>query len=101
MFLKVSDNLPKRLPKEPIYIHVEIEDSISLCLLTGKFNFHSIRSNAAVFVRDGGKLESLDPHPYYLVHYNKAWFIQGGKYFEDEDAGGWLKLSTKGCFSTN
>ena len=71
-------------------------DEPSFHLLGGQYFFHSVRSNASAFVRNGGKLDVFDTYPYYLVHIDNGWYIQGAKYFEDEKAGGWIKLLTKG-----
>ena len=91
---KESDILPKRLPKT-IYVHVETENS-NKHLLNGKFNFDSIRNNAPVFIRDGGKVPTFDPHPYYLACYEDGWYMQDADFFGDNKPGGWLSLSTKG-----
>ena len=90
-----SDNLPKRLPKKPIYIHVEAEDA-KKCQLSGKFNFHSVNNNAAAFVRDGDKLKTFDPYPYILGYTDDGWYIQDIDSFLDEVPAGWMMLATKG-----
>ena len=64
--------------------------------LTGKFDFHSIKNNAPAFVREEEKLEGLESEAYYLVFVDDGWYFQDGEYFEDDDAGGWMMLSTEG-----
>lgn len=90
-----SNNLSKRLPKKPIYVHIETEDS-NKHMLTGKYNFHSIRKNVPVFVRDGEKILTFDPYPYYLAYSDSAWYFQDSEFFNDGNGGGWMRLQTKG-----
>ena len=92
-------NLPKRVSKQPIFIAITSE-SLEKNKLSGKYNFHSLKNNAAVFVRDGPKIEKLGPYPYYLAYNNKFWNLQDADFFEEregkEQGGGWLALHTKG-----
>ena len=87
--------LPKRLPKQPIYVHIDAEDP-DFNQLTGKFSFHSVRNNAAAFIRDGKELETFDSHPYYLVYIDEAWYIQNKDFFDNYEDGGWLRFDTQG-----
>lgn len=95
-------NFPKRVSKQPIFISILTEHP-EKNKLSGKYNFHSIQNNAAVFVTDGTKIEKLSgPYPYYLAYNNGIWNLQDSDYFEEikgkGEGGGWLKLSTKGFF---
>ena len=71
-------------------------DEPKIHLLSGQFIFHSVRSRAAAFIRDGGKLDGFGPYPYLLVHIDDGWYIQDAKAFEDKKGGGWIRLRTKG-----
>ena len=66
--------------------------------LEGRFNFHSIQNNTPVFVRDGGKVATFNPHPYYLIYNHDGWYIQDASFFDKKKVGGWTKLSTTGLF---
>ena len=88
--------MPKRVSKEPIFISIATEHP-KKNQLSGKYNFHSLKNNAAVFVRDGGEIEKLvGRHPYYLVYQNKYWNLQSAVYLDKGEDGGWLTLCTKG-----
>ena len=87
-------NLPRRVSKEPIFISIATENATTN-KLSGKYNFHSVKNNAAVFVSDGPKIEKLGPYPYYLAYHSKYWNLQSADYFEKGD-GGWLALCTEG-----
>ena len=90
--IKEADLLPKRIPKESIYIHIE-SDFSDHYVLSGLFNFYTIRNNAPAFVRDGGKLPTFEPHPYYLVFSGTCWTIQDSEFFNDETDGGYMKYN--------
>ena len=92
-----ADDLPKRLPKQPIYIHVESETP-NYHQLTGQFNFDSVRNNAAAFVRAGGKVDTLDCPPYYLVYIEDSWYVTDKNSFEENEESGWMSLVTNGLF---
>ena len=66
--------------------------------LSGQFNFHSIQNNAPVFIRDGGKIDTFDAPPYYLVYDIGAWLFKDADMFGDEawKNGGYMKLTTAG-----
>ena len=93
---------PKRASKKPIFISIasELPD---VNKLSGKYDFHSLENNTAVFVRNGAKIEELDGrNPYYMVYNNvqQIWTLTDADYFEEIKAkgegGGWLALHTKG-----
>ena len=88
-------NLPKRVSKQPIFIAIASE-SLEKNKLSGKYNFHSVKNNAAVFVRDGPKIEKLEPYPYYLAYHIEHWNLQDADFFEEGRSGGWLALCTIG-----
>ena len=65
-------------------------------MLSGQYNFHGIRNNAVAFVRDGGKLETFDKHPYYLAYYPGCWVVQSSERYDDNEDSFWIKNVTKG-----
>ena len=77
-----------------MFISIVCED-VDFNNLSGKYNFHSINNNAAVYMRDGEKIKKFDPHPYYLAYQGGFWVIQDSESF-DSQGGSWLKLKTKG-----
>ena len=92
--------LPKRLSKQPIFISI-VTDDPDVNKLSGKYNFHSLKNNAAAFVRDGSEIKNLGGrHPYYLAYNYNIWNVQEADYFEEikgkGEGGGLLKLCTKG-----
>ena len=92
-----ADIFQNRGPKN-IYIHIECENS-NFHLLSGKFNFHSEKNQAPVFIRDGGKIDDFETeNPYYLSYVKSDWYIQSSTSFDLDAERGWLKLETKGLF---
>ena len=83
------------MSKQPIYISIASEDT-AFTTLSGKYNFHSIRNNAAAFVRDGYALGHFDPFPYYLAYSGKAWDIQDSDSFNNTKPITWITITTKG-----
>ena len=69
--------------------------------MTGRYNFHEIRNNAVVFVREGGKLDTFDSCPYYFVYYPGSWVIQGSENYKNNDNSFWVKIDTKGQYWLN
>ena len=93
-------NFFKRLSKQPIFISIVTQDP-DVNKLSGKYNFHSVKNNAAAFVRDGPKIEKNSwAYPYYLAYKNNFWNLQDAEYFDEikgkVKGGGWLALCTKG-----
>ena len=100
IYVKEFENKPKRVSKQPIFISIATEKP-DVNKLSGKYIFHSLKNNAAVFVRDGPKIETVaSPYPYYLAYNNKFWNLQDADFFEEREGnglgGGWLALRTKG-----
>ena len=85
----------KRVPNQLIFISIQSEDT-DYNNLSGKYYFHSVKNNAAAFMREGGQLENFDFQPYYLAFYNGTWFIQGTDSFENNRTEGWIYIDTKG-----
>ena len=92
-----AKNQLKRFSKEPIYIHVESE-VYDYDPLSGKYNFHSIKNKTAVFMREGGKLETFSDPTYYFTYHKPRWYLQSGKYFDQSKEGGWMRLRTTGYY---
>ena len=69
--------------------------------MSGKYYFHSIRRNAAAFVREEGHIENFDFEPYYLTFYSstQSWFIQSSECFDKNRTEGWIYIDTKGMAS--
>lgn len=90
--------MPKRVSRQPIFISIEskVQD---IHKLTGQYNFHDIRNNAVAFVREGGKLERIGPHPYYLAYYPGDWVFQDSEDFDSGKSSSWMNLDTKGQYS--
>ena len=95
LYLKESTKLLKRVPNQLIFISIQSEDT-DYNNLSGKYYFHSVKNNAAAFMREEGQLENFDFQPYYLAFYNGTWFIQGTDSFENNRTEGWIYIDTKG-----
>ena len=95
LYLKESTKLLKRVPNQLIFISIQSEDT-DYNNLSGKYHFHSVKNNAAAFMREEGQLENFDFQPYYLAFYNGTWFIQGTDSFENNRTEGWIYIDTKG-----
>ena len=65
-------------------------------MLAGKYNYHVIKNNAVVFVREGGKIDKFDPHPYYLAYYPGSWVFQDSGVYDENKGSFWLKHNTRG-----
>ena len=85
--------MPARASRQSIYISISDE---SKGALSGRYNFHSLKNQAAVFIRDGGKISGWEElHPYYLV-YKQKWYLTGSEKFEQNKGGGFLKNDSTG-----
>ena len=85
--------MPARASRQPIYLSISDE---SKGVFSGRYNFHSLKNQAAVFIRDGGKISGLeDLHPYYLL-YKQKWFVTASENFEQGEGGGFLKSNSTG-----
>ena len=85
----------KHVSKQPIFISIQNADT-DYNALSGKYYFHSVKNNAAAFVREEGQLENFDFQPYYLAFYDGSWFIQGTDSFDNNRSEGWIYIDTKG-----
>ena len=95
MFQEAKNVKLKRVSRQPIFISVDSEVPF-FNLLSGKYNFHGIKNNAAAYVRNGGKLESFDGHPYYLSHYPGNWVFQDSENYKKNKGRFWIRLLTEG-----
>ena len=87
--------MPTRASKQSIYI--SISDEGVRGQLSGKYNFHCLKNQAAAFIREGGKCEGLEEfYPYYLRFYKEIWYIQGSQRFEENNPRGFLRLDSEG-----
>ena len=87
--------MPKRFSKQPIFISVECKDP-NFNVLTGKYYFSTIKNDAAVFIREEGKLDKFDSPPYYLAFYEGVWCFQPSDVYNSNESSGWLKFATEG-----
>ena len=86
----------KHVSKQPIFISIQSEDTRLYNNLSGKYYFHSVKNNAAAFVREEGQLKNFDSPPYYLAYYDGVWYFQGSADFNENTDGGWICIKTKG-----
>ena len=87
--------MPARASRQPIYISITTKNDI-LNRLSGKYDFRALKNCAAAFVREGGKLKSIENgHLYYLM-YNNSWLITKSESFEKNEREGWLLLKSQG-----
>ena len=67
-------------------------------MLTGKYKFHGLKNNAAVFIREGRKIEKFSQHPYFFAYYPGTWVIQGSEHYKNDKSSFWVKINTKGQY---
>ena len=85
--------MPARVSRQSIYVSITAEGHKvynTICLLSGRYNYHSFKNGAATFIREGGKLEGLETcYPYYMMYKNK-WLITKSEDYENNVTKGWL-----------
>lgn len=92
----------KHVSKQPIFISIQSEDTRLYNNLSGKYYFHSVKNNAAAFVREEGQLKNFDSPPYYLAYYDASsyhdgvWLFQPSADFIENTDEGWIYIETKG-----
>ena len=78
------------MSRQPIYVSVTAETiGHGFNNLSGKYNYHSLRENAPVFVREGGKLDKFDPPPYYFTNDDGEWQITDSDGFQSRKSYMW------------
>ena len=90
--------MPARASRQPIYISISDEGKK---VLSGRYNFHGLKNRAAVFIRDGAKVDGYeDLHPIYLAYYRckQEWFLQSSEKFLTGQTGGLMALITTGSW---
>ena len=88
------------MSKEPVFVSIVCEDE-DFNNLSGKYNFHSIKNKAVVYVRDGGKISLIDPHPYFLSYSGRIWGFHGADDLKTLDLPSpyyWIYLQTQGLY---
>ena len=84
-------------PKKTIYLHIDFIAGSQLHLLSGRYNFHSIKNEAPVFVREGGKIQSFN-NPYFLSYDKQGWGLRDGTFLsKQKDVWTFVKILTTGC----
>ena len=87
--------MPKHFSKQPIFISVECKDP-DFNVLTGKYYFSTTRNDAAVFIREEGKLDKLTSPPYHLAYYPGLWVFQSSSLYKSNVPKSWLNFKTEG-----
>ena len=80
------------MSKEPVFVSIVCEDK-RFNKLSGRYNFHTVKNKAVVYVREGGTIKTLNPHPYYLCYQNHYWVIHDAK---GKEIWAWIWLETRG-----
>ena len=80
-------------------IFISIESQVrDFHRLSSKYNFHGLKMNRIAFVRDGGKVETFDTHPYYFACYRGNWVFQNSARYDKNENIFWMKLEIKGLY---
>jgi len=81
-----------------LFVSIEAQNE-NYNVLSGKYNFHSLRNNKPAFIREGGYVPGVIGQNFYLVYCGgkiNAWHIQSDGWFLGGNAGGFFRIYTSG-----